>query len=203
MNVTMIFMKIRDVMHQKDVDLSNDELVCNECKEGYLKNTNGQCFSCFVEIGNCNKCKLEIKGDKKKLICENCLSLYYLNDKKDTCELNECEEYPDISPGCIICKDKLNEYKSNNKCQECKFGYFKTKDDKCVYCRSEKYGGPACYECGYKQEQNEKILMILYVKIAIHILRIFTMMIIMIISALLYLLKENAIIVNMIYLKTV
>ena len=116
-------------------DLSNDELVCNECKEGYFKNTNGQCFSCFAEIGNCNKCKLEIKGDKKKLICENCLSLYYLNDKKDTCELNECEEYPDISPGCIICKDKLNEYKSNNKCQECKFGYFKTKDDKCVYCR--------------------------------------------------------------------
>ena len=133
-------------------DLSNDELVCNECKEGYFKNTNGQCFSCFAEIGNCNKCKLEIKGDKKKLICENCLSLYYLNDKKDTCELNECEEYPDISPGCIICKDKLNEYKSNNKCQECKFGYFKTKDDKCVYCRSEKYGGPACYECGYKQD---------------------------------------------------
>ena len=51
--------------------------------------------------------------------------------------------------------------------------------------------------------KTEKILMILYAKIAIHILRIFTMMIIMSISALLYLLKENAIIVNMIYLKTV
>ena len=51
--------------------------------------------------------------------------------------------------------------------------------------------------------KTEKILMILYAKIAIHIMRIFIMIIIMIITSQLYLLRENAIIVNMIYLKTV
>ena len=51
--------------------------------------------------------------------------------------------------------------------------------------------------------KTEKILMILYAKIAIHIMKIFIMIIIMIITSQLYLLRENAIIVNMIYLKTV
>ena len=46
----------------------------------------------------------------------------------------------------------MNEYKSNNKCQSCDYGYFKTKDEKCVYCRSEQYGGPGCYECGYENQ---------------------------------------------------
>ena len=54
----------------------------------------------------------------------------------------------------MICKNKLSEYKNNNKCEYCKYGYFKTKEEKCVYCRSEEYGGPACYECGYEQDEN-------------------------------------------------
>ena len=68
--------------------------------------------------------------------------------------MKECEEYPEISPGCVICKDKLDEYKEKNKCQKCKYGYFKTKDEKCVYCRSEQYGGPGCDECGYQLDEN-------------------------------------------------
>ena len=80
------------------------------------------------------------------MICDSCInSVYALNPQKNECLLNECEEYPEISPGCIICKDKLNEYKENKKCQRCKYGYFKTKDEKCVYCRSEQYGGPGCF----------------------------------------------------------
>ena len=68
----------------------------------------------------------------------------------------ECHEYPEISPGCIICNDKLNEYFPNEKCQSCKYGYFKTKEETCIYCRSEKYGGPGCYNCGYEEDENGK-----------------------------------------------
>ena len=80
--------------------------------------------------------------------------MYNLNEEGTTssCVLNEFQEYLEISPGCLISKDKIEEYKSNNKCQTCKYGYFKTKEETCVYCRSEQYGGPACYECGYENE---------------------------------------------------
>ena len=37
-----------------------------------------------------------------------------------------------------------DEFISNKKCHICEKGYFKTKEGKCVYCKSEKYGGPAC-----------------------------------------------------------
>ena len=130
-----------------------NELDCNKCKEGYFEYTKGQCFSCSEHITNCNQCNL---NDKEELKCEKCMDLYILNDKTNACELNECEEYPDISPGCIICKDKLNEYKEKKECQTCKYGYFLTKEKKCVYCRSEEYGGPDCFECGYAQENGKE-----------------------------------------------
>ena len=51
----------------------------------------------------------------------------------------------------MICEgNNFNEYISNKKCQGCKPGYFKTKDGQGVYCRSENYGGPACYKCKYE-----------------------------------------------------
>jgi len=131
----------------------NNELDCNECKEGYFKYTHGQCFSCNFEIPNCGKCYVD-----EELKCQNCIDIYKLNEKNNKCELNECKEYPEISPGCIICNDKLDEFKSKKKCQSCKYGYFKTKNATCVYCRLEKYGGPGCYECGYElNEDNEEI----------------------------------------------
>ena len=93
-------------------------------------------------------------GISQYLKCDNCIGFYSPNENGTFCQLDECEEYPEIAPGCIICKNKLNEYKNSKKCQSCKYGYFKTKEDLCVYCRSEAYGGPSCYECGY--EENEK-----------------------------------------------
>ena len=131
--------------------------VCNECKIGYYLQ-NRKCNSCSSRISNCETCHLD-KNDAIR--CDICKSIYTLNTTNgtiDECILNECEEYPDIAPGCIICKDKLNEYKKNNKCQTCKYGYFKTKNESCVYCRAKQYGGPACYECGYEEDQygNEK-----------------------------------------------
>ena len=132
---------------------ANDQLNCKNCKEGYFEYTEGQCFLCSNEISGCNKCHYD-KTDKK-LICDSCLdNIYILNKEENKCELNECEEYPEISPGCVICKDKLNEYKDNSKCQRCKYGYFKTKEGKCIYCRSEEYGGPGCDECGYEKNEN-------------------------------------------------
>ena len=81
-------------------------------------------------------------------------NIYALNKEENKCELNECEEYPDISSGCIICKDNLDEYKKNKKCDRCKYGYFKTKDEKCVLCSSDKTGGTSCEQCGYELNNN-------------------------------------------------
>ena len=133
--------------------LDNDQLNCNKCKDGYFSYTEGQCFLCSSIIPNCNKCHYDVTNEK--LICDSCISdIYILNTEENICQLNDCEEYPEISPGCIICKDKLNEYKEIKKCQRCKYGYFKTKDEKCVYCRSEQFGGPGCDECGYEKNEN-------------------------------------------------
>ena len=142
-------------------------LYCNECKEGYYNTSDdtsyNECLPCSDIIPNCGKCHSFITiGEYNETItnvtCDSCTPLYTLKteNEKQECELNECEEYPEISPGCIICKDKLDEYKPNNKCQTCKYGYFLTKEEKCVYCRSEEYGGPACYECGYDQDEEGK-----------------------------------------------
>ena len=125
------------------------KLTCKKCKDGYYKDSKGECSLCSNSIHNCNKCHYD--EVKQKSVCDSCInSIYFLNSTTNKCELNDCEEYPDISPGCIICKDKLSQYKENKKCQTCKYGYFKTKDEKCVYCSSEKYGGPGCHECGYE-----------------------------------------------------
>ena len=132
---------------------ANDQLNCNKCKNGYFEYTKGQCFLCSNEILNCEKC--HYNKTNEKLICDSCINgIYIVNSEINQCQLNDCEEYPEISPGCIICRDKLNEYMENKKCQRCKYGYFKTKDEKCIYCRSEKYGGPDCFECGYETDAN-------------------------------------------------
>ena len=134
-------------------NLTKEKLDCNECKKGYFKDLNDQCHSCSEEIGNCNACDLETNDDKLTLKCYNCNELFHLDSTKNTCELNECKEYPEISSGCIICNDQLNSYYPKKRCQTCKYGYFKLKNEKCAYCRSEEYGGPACYECGYEQDE--------------------------------------------------
>ena len=108
---------------------ANDELDCKKCKEGYFEATQGQCLLCSLLRPNCDKCHYNNINNNESLICDNCVNSIYTLNEEDKCELNDCEEYPEISPGCIICKDKLNEYKTNNKCQRCKYGYFKTKEE--------------------------------------------------------------------------
>jgi len=42
-------------------------------------------------------------------------------------------------------------YINQKKCQICKSGYFITENESCIYCRDEKYGGPACDKYGKNQ----------------------------------------------------
>ena len=142
-----------DISKGCEWDSTNYQLICRACKEGYFKSTEGQCLLCSGQVANCGKCHYD--NTNEKVICDECITnIYSLNPEENKCELNDCQEYPEISPGCLICKDKLNEYKENSKCQMCKYGYFKTKEEKCVYCSSEEIGGPGCYECGYETNDN-------------------------------------------------
>ena len=133
-------------------NIANDQLNCINCKDGYFEYTTGQCFLCSNVLSNCNKCHFDSSANQ--LMCDSCINGIYGLNENNKCELKDFDEYPDISPGCIISKNRLNEYKNNKKCETCKYGYFKTKDGKCIYCRSEQYGGPACYECGYGEDEN-------------------------------------------------
>ena len=128
----------------------NWQLNCNKCKINYFKDTNGQCVSCSYRLQFCNKCHLD---DEDQFVCDECLDNYVYNKYEKKCEFN-CQEYPDIAPGCIICNE---EYKLKRKCQACKPGYFKTDDESCVFCRGEKYGGPACDNCT-KDEKDSSII---------------------------------------------
>ena len=125
---------------------------CKKCKSDYALSDKGICNSCSEIISNCNKCHLNKTLDK--LICDSCIDNYIINTKENICRLNSCYEYANIMPGCIICDDKIDEYMPKNKCQSCKPGYFKTKDESCIYCSSEKYGGTGCYECTYGKNEN-------------------------------------------------
>jgi hypothetical protein len=127
---------------------ANDELRCNKCLKGYFGYAQGQCYLCANEITNCHECHVD--NTNNRLLCDSCKNSIYSVNSENKCRINDCQEYAEISPGCLICSDKLDSYLPNKKCQSCKYGYFKTKDDQCVYCKSEKYGGPACYECEYE-----------------------------------------------------
>ena len=132
---------------------SSNRVNCNQCKDGFYKNTQGKCLLCSTAFPNCGNCYYN--NTNYNVVCQKCIdSIYTLNKTINKCQLNDCDEYPEISPGCIICQNKIEEYKDKKICQACKYGYFKTKDQKCEYCNSEKNGGPACNECGY--EKNDK-----------------------------------------------
>ena len=132
---------------------ANDELKCNKCKEGYFEFTSGQCFSCSLESLPCTKCHFN-EVDPKGYECDECIEGYQINSQTKKCEIIPCEEHSEVTPGCIICQDKLNEYKQQNKCQACKQGFFKTKDGSCVYCKSRQNGGPACEICEYSKDED-------------------------------------------------
>ena len=125
---------------------------CNECEKGYFKYTYGQCFSCQNENHLCLECHINYETSKYE--CDKCIDGYIVNEKTKKCEPISCDEYPEISPGCIICNNKIDEYKKLNKCQFCGEGFFKTKNDSCIFCKAKNNGGPACELCEYKKDEN-------------------------------------------------
>ena len=120
------------------------KVMCNECKEGYFQSSEG-CSPCSKENKGCKKCSIS----NNNFECEECFDGYNLNTNNKLCELIECKEYPEIAVGCLICDDKLKEYKQKSKCQSCKDGYFKTNNETCVFCKS--YGGHGCEQCAYSE----------------------------------------------------
>ena len=78
----------------------------------------------------------------------------YIKNEYGSCELITCDEYPEITPGCVICSDKIDEYKPLNKCQSCKNGFFKTKDESCAFCKNLNNGGYYCELCEYVRDEN-------------------------------------------------
>ena len=145
---------------------SNNQLNCNQCKNNYFEYSEGQCYSCENEIANCNQCHFD--NSNQKLLCDNCEEGFTYNAEENRCELINCEEHPEIYPGCIICDNQLEEYKSNRICHSCKPGYFKAKDNKCINCRSEKYGGLSCLKCDY--EDNSENIKCKYCPMSNHVL---------------------------------
>ena len=126
---------------------NNDQLNCKECKSGYFEYTAGQCFSCSKEIEFCNICKID---SNDQLFCEECIGNFTYNNETKKCE-KDWEENNNIASGCINF-DGIN--KENGKCQICKSNYFKTKNDLCIYCNQESYGGTYCDKCEYNTDGN-------------------------------------------------
>ena len=132
---------------------SNDELDCNECKDGYFKYSQGQCYSCAYENKGCSKCHFN-NEDPKGFECDECIEGYQKNAQTKKCEIIKCNEYPEVTQGCIICDNNLSTLKPKNECEACKEGFFKTKDKSCVYCKARKNGGPACEQCIYETDED-------------------------------------------------
>ena len=126
-------------------------LNCSMCKEGYFSSSRG-CSPCAMKNKGCKKCS---GSDINNFKCQECFDGYVLNNS--LCQIMECEEYPEITAGCLICKDKLDDYKQKSKCQSCKEGFFKTKDETCVFCKSNTIGGHGCEQCAYSNEENKEI----------------------------------------------
>ena len=126
-------------------------LNCNKCKNGFYNYTYGQCLSCAFGDNPCLECHHDIVTNK--FICDKCMDGYFKNEY-GRCKLITCDEYPEITPGCVICSNKIDEYKSLNKCQSCKYGFFKTKDESCAFCKSLYNGGSFCELCEYSKDEN-------------------------------------------------
>ena len=103
----------------------------------------------------CKECHYDEKKGKFK--CDQCIDDYYFNIETEKCELITYDEHPEITPGCMIPINNLTYYQKNKKCFKCKQGFFKTKEESCVYCRARINGGPSCEECEYSEKNNNKI----------------------------------------------
>ena len=132
----------------------DDKLNCEQCKDGYFLSSQ-VCSPCSLKNIGCKKCTNSSIYNFK---CEECFDGYILNNTNSLCELVKYQEYSEVSLGCLVYKDKLDEYKANSKCQTCKEGFFKTKDGTCEFCKLNSNGGHGCGLCDYDSDNNNKII---------------------------------------------
>jgi len=125
---------------------ANTELKCYGCKSGYYLYL-FQCIKCIIIDAHCSECHFD--EIEKKFKVDKCDDKYYLNNKTGKCEIITYDEYPEVTPGCILSINNYTLYKEKEKCLLCKPGFFKTKDESCIYCKARKNGGPNCEECEY------------------------------------------------------
>ena len=132
---------------------SNNELDCYDCKKGYFL-YKWQCLKCSNPFNDtrCIQCHFDLKNEKFQ--CDQCIEGYYFNNKTSVCEIITYDEYPDVTPGCILSINNYTLYKDKKKCLLCKPGFIKTKDESCIYCKARKNGGPKCEECEYIKDSD-------------------------------------------------
>ena len=133
----------------------DNHLYCNNCKTGYFL-YDWQCLNCSVKDSNCIECDFNKTEDKFK--CKKCINdTFYVNNETGLCDIITYNEYPEVTAGCILPINNYTTYIKNNKCFDCKYGFFKTKDESCIYCKARKNGGPKCDECQYIIDNNDRI----------------------------------------------
>ena len=129
----------------------DNHIYCNSCKTGYYR-YDWQCLPCSKKDSNCIEC--DFNNTESKFKCKKCISnLFYIN-KTELCDIITYNEYPEVTAGCILPINNYTIYINNSKCFDCKYGFFKTKEESCIYCKARKNGGPKCDECQYIKDKN-------------------------------------------------
>ena len=119
--------------------LSDEELYCYKCKDGYLTSDNGK--KCR-ESKNCYHFSLNNKGEE---ICDGCETGYALSyDKKSCKKFENCYQLAEENTKC----DKCDEYFHPNAEGKCERTQCKTYDDTDKVCTE-------CYE-GYDLNDDKK-----------------------------------------------
>ena len=128
---------------------ADNHLYCNTCKTKYFL-YDWQCLNCSKRDPNCLEC--DNNTTEKKFKCNRCIDNTFFINKEGYCQKLSYDEYPEISVGCILPINNYTIYLENKKCFSCKNGFFKTREEKCIYCKARKNGGPKCDECQYIKE---------------------------------------------------
>ena len=133
---------------------ANNHNYCNRCKTGYFL-YDWECLICSKGDINCIECDFNITDNKFR--CNKCINNTFFINETGLCDIITYNEYPEVTAGCILPINNYTTYIENKKCFDCKKGFFKTKEESCIYCKARKNGGPKCDECQYIKENGIEI----------------------------------------------
>ena len=128
---------------------ANKQNYCNSCKAGYFL-YDWTCLTCSTKDSNCIECDFNIT--ETKFTCNKCINNKFYINETGLCDIITYDEYPEVTAGCILPLNNYTIYLENKKCFSCKNGFFKTREESCIYCKARKNGGPKCDECHYIKE---------------------------------------------------